>query len=255
MKKLVIIFSIVSVLASFSCKNQTTQPNPIQTYNSDDPIARALGEITEPYPSHGQFDVGVVLERNVYYFDSVTSAYAAMAFDTNKVPAKADSSSVNGRALIWTEYYEPGVFLNIFSDSTSFGNDDSMPFSYTNFVGDSYSGVAAIAPPFNDMVLPDTISKSKGFQITYSNPIPGNSIIVRMTYYNPNRTAQLNVIDTLPDTGTLVIGPGILPQDTSIFHFGVYLYREEFITQISPSGKRIGIYSNMSEYCIAAAKL
>lgn len=229
-------------------------PPQIQTYNSNDPIARALGKITQPYPSHGQFDVGVVLERYTFYFDSVTSAYAAMAFDTNQVPAKADSSLINERTLIWTEYYEPGVLLNIYSDSTSFGEDDSLSFSYKNFIGESYNGVAGIAPPFKNLVFPDTISESEGFKISYSNFSSNDSIVVKISFSTLNGGALPSIIDTLPDTGTLVIGPELLPHDTAVFHLGVYLSREKLESQTSPRGKRIGIYSIITEFCIAVVK-
>lgn len=254
-KLLYLFFSLLVGVSGCTYPDKLIPPEPFQPYNSNDPIARALGMITQPYPSHGEFDVGVVIERHTAYFDSNTISYVGMAFDTNGIPVKADSAYINGHELTWNLAYPPDYLWDVFCDTIGNATFDSISFRYVNFNGESYSGTTQIVPSFTNVIFPDTISASQGFHISYSNPIPNDSVILTLQFSNATAdSVSPTIIDTLPDIGSVFLDPRAFPQDPSISRIKLDLYREKLIKISSSLGNRIGVLSTMTEFGFAVVK-
>jgi hypothetical protein len=166
-----------------------------------------------------------------------------MAFQLNNAPAQVVSATVNNDTLSWTL---PGSGISLgYSYANAvpnlYGSPDSMTFSYVDFNGESYSGTLNIVPDFGVITFPDTISMSRECIISYQHPIPNDSIEICVN------GLDTTFFVTRPDTGSIVFAPYQLPLNQFISGpgFSIYLYRWNWSTRTTPSGKKIGVYSSM----------
>jgi len=242
---------VICALVSLSCeKDYTLTEYHFQVfYNFDDPVARALGEIRAPYPSHGTFDVGVAVQRTSWLFSDYVSTTAGMAFNVNGYPANARSATIDTASMLWYSYYLPGDTLGVYRvnvQDTALQHSDSLRFGYVSLSGDAFQGKAAVMPPFVNVGFPDTVSMSKGWTITYDNGALTDSVLIRVHCENTQGDVIAEVQFQLQDNGKLVVPPSALPQDARIEDLQVELVRKIFTTQTSPTGKRIGVYADVT---------
>jgi hypothetical protein len=131
-------------------------------------------------------------------------------------------------------------------NSDAYGAADSMTFTYNGFAGESFTSTVDIAPSFGNISGPDTISASKGCTFKYDHFVPGDTITV----------SGYGVSFTTPDTGTITFRPNQLIYDSYVAQYGYQIYWScaHWTTRMSPSGKRIGIYSSQEISLLYPAK-
>jgi len=167
-----------------------------------------------------------------------------MAFQLKNAPTQVGSATLNNNTLAWLPASSTIGWDWSYgkADPNLYGSPDSMAFSYVDFNGETYKDTMSVAPIFGIITFPDSISVSHGCTITYQHPIPNDSIGIYFMGYGEDSSFFV----TRPDTGSIVFAPNQLPVDQfESDDFIVYLYRWNWSTRTTPSGKKIGIYSSM----------
>ena len=236
----------LSLACFVGCTNSSA---PVVTPPGDfDPVLQVCQGDVYPF-EHGQkFDVGIAFFRS-QWLDG-TEPYndhpvGRMAFAQNGYPIQVGGTTINGVPLTWLPDAASSL-SNMYStgDSNAYGTSDSMTFTYRGFEGESFTSTVEIAPSFGIISSPDTISASQGCVFRYEHPRFGDSIVVSVNAYNSG------LYITVPDTGAIVIAPHQLQYDSSVAQYGyrVYFHRSHWAVRTTPSGKRIGIYSDHEIY-------
>ncbi len=208
---------------------------------------------------HGQnFDAAVGLFRGQNtngLSDPNQISVGRVAFESHNTPAQVGSVSLNNDALAWLPSgsttgldYSYGT-----ADPNLFGSQNSMAFSYVDFNGETLKDSVPVAPAFGTITFPDTISVSHGCTISYQHPVANDSIGIYVTVYGTDS----GFFVTRPDTGSIIFAPNQLPVDPYLtvfdsvtgtwpnYGFYIYFFRSNWSTQITPSGKKIAVYSSM----------
>jgi hypothetical protein len=164
-----------------------------------------------------------------------------MAFELNNVPAQVGSATLNNNTLAWLPSGSAIGWDWSYgkADPNLFGSQDSMAFSYVDFGGETYKDTVRVAPGFGAIKYPDTISLSKGCIISYQHSVPNDSIGISLNFLTGSNSFIIR-----PDSGSIVLAPNELPA-ISDTRFTISFIRWNWSTRISPSGKKIGIYSSM----------
>jgi hypothetical protein len=258
-----IIYIILLGAIGLACEQSTSPISDyiIRAYDDGDPVVRAARDYVDPpYISKGQSNAGIVLMRR-QSGDSTKGIYAGMAFDIRGDIAKVRTAIVNGTALTYREYDAGGDFIEISryayepSAPVASGNNDSLAFSYTGFsfnpnvASDDFSGIVPVAPSFKNFVAPDTATTSQGFVLSYGNPVPGDSIEVRVEpCVTQNLSYPWKEWFLVPDSGRIVFSPADLavpPQGDTTHFYVIFLQRRHYESLLSAHGIKIGILSTL----------
>jgi len=170
--------------------------------------------------------------------DPSTTSIGRMSFQLNNAPAQVGAAAIDNNTLPWIS---AGSWMYVKADPNLYGSQDSMTFSYSDFNGETNKETVSTAPAFGIITFPDTISLSHGCTISYQHPVANDSIEIYVDVFDSS------FLITRPDTGSIVFAPNELPPDRMYSNAGfmISLYRWNWSTRTSPSGKKIAVYSSM----------